>query len=265
MSDRHVSNLDIFRKKLEGETICLGMVVWLTDPNISEIAGDAGFDFTWIDMEHGALNIETVLEHVRAARGTDMAPIVRVPWNDPVLIKPVLDFAPAGVIIPMVNTREEAEKAVAACRYPLEGVRGCGGIRRGARYGAEPFGEYLDKSKNDPMIIIQIEHIKAVENLDEILKVKGIDSICVGPGDLSASMGKLGDSGNIEVEDTIDLICRKAQIAGVMVGSVGGTDNVDKWIKRGAKWLAVTGDASMIFNTSVNTIKEIRKIEEQGK
>jgi 2-keto-3-deoxy-L-rhamnonate aldolase RhmA len=143
----NVNNLEKFRKKLEGETICLGMVVWLTDPSISEIAGDAGLDFTWIDMEHGALNIETVQEHVRAARGTDMASLVRVPWNDPVLIKPILDFAPAGVIIPMVNTKEEAEKAVASCRYPPEGVRGCG-VRRGTRYGAEPFGEYLDKSNN---------------------------------------------------------------------------------------------------------------------
>lgn len=260
----NVNNLENFRSKLEGGTLCLGMVVWLTDPTVSEMAGDAGFDFTWIDTEHAALNIETVQEHVRAARGTDMAPIVRVPWNDPVLIKPILDIAPAGLIIPMVNTKEEAEKAVAACRYPLTGIRGCG-VRRGTRYGAEPFAEYIEKSKNDPMIIIQIEHVKAVENLDEILKVKGIDSICVGPSDLSASMGKLGDFGNKEVEDTIDFICKKAKAAGVMIGSIGGTGNVEKWKERGANWLAVAVDVNALFSTSKNIIAEIRKIEKVKK
>lgn len=258
----NVNNLEKFKRKLRGRNLCLGMLVSMTDPSISEIAGDAGFDFSWIDMEHAALNIETVQEHVRAARGTDMAPFVRVPWNDPILIKPVLDLAPAGVIIPMVNTREEAEKAVASCRYPPVGMRGCG-VRRGTRYGAEPFGDYLEKSKNDPMIIIQIEHVKALENLDEILKVKGIDSICVGPSDLSASMGKLGDFDNKEVEDTIDLICKKAKNAGVMIGSVGGIGNFERWKKRGAKWLAVAGDIGAVFNTSRNTINEIRKIEKE--
>ena len=259
-----VNNLEKFRSKLEEGTLCLGMVIWLTDPSISEIAADAGLDFTWIDTEHGALNIETVQAHVRAARGTDLAPIVRVPWNDPVLIKPILDIAPAGVIIPMVNTREEAENAVAACRYPLEGVRGCG-VRRGTRYGAEPFDEYLEKSKNDPMIIIQIEHINAVENLDEILKVKGIDSICVGPSDLSASMGKLGDLGHEDVEYTIDLICEKARAAGVMVGSIGGVDNVDRWKERGAKWLGIAGDVGAVFSAANNAISEIREIEKKQK
>lgn len=256
----NVNNLEKFRRNLEGGKLCLGMVISLSDPTVSEIAGDAGFDFSWIDMEHAALNIETVQEHVRAARGTGMAPIVRVPWNDPILIKPVLDLAPAGVIIPMVNTRAEAEKAVAACRYPPVGIRGCG-IRRGTRYGAEAFGDYLEKSKNDPMIIIQIEHVKAVENLDEILKVKGIDSICIGPSDLAASMGKLGDFDNKEVEETVDFICKKAEKSGMMTGSVGGTGNFEKWKRRGAKWLAVTGDICVVFNTAKDTINTIRKFE----
>lgn len=256
-----VNNLEKFRSKIESGTLCLGMVVWLTDPTVSEIAGDAGFDFTWIDTEHAALNIETVQEHIRAARGTELAPIVRVPWNDPVLIKPILDIAPAGVIIPMVNTGKEAERAVAACRYPPEGVRGCG-VRRGTRYGAEPFDEYLDKSRNDPMIIVQIEHVNAVRNLDEILKVKGIDSICVGPSDLSASMGKLGDpAGKDEVEETIDLICEKARKAGVAIGSIGAPENLARWRQRGANWLAVMGDAGAVFASARSVINEMRDIE----
>lgn len=251
-----VNNLDMFENKLNDGKLCLGMVIWLTDPTVSEIAADAGMDFTWIDAEHAALNIETIQEHVRAARGTSLAPIVRVPGNDPVIIKPILDIAPAGVIIPMVNTRDEAERAVAACRYPPQGVRGCG-VRRGARYGADPFDEYLLKSKTDPMVIIQIENVEAVENLDEILKVEGIDSICVGPCDLAASMGKLGRFNDDELEKTIDLICEKAKAAGMTIGSIAGLGDVNKWRKRGAGWLGVAGDAGAIFQTAAEAINVV--------
>ena len=110
--------------------------------------------------------------------------------GNPWLIKPVLDLAPAGVIVPMVNSAEEAEAAVAACRYPLKGIRGCG-VRRAVRYGKHDFFEYVKDSETNPLVIVQIEHIDAVKNLDKILKVPGIGSICVGPCDLSGSMGIL--------------------------------------------------------------------------
>jgi 2-dehydro-3-deoxyglucarate aldolase/4-hydroxy-2-oxoheptanedioate aldolase len=246
-----VNNLERFKESAK-EKLCLGMVITLSDPAVSELAGDAGWDFTWIDMEHAPLTIETTLMHVMALRGTGTAPFIRVPGNNPIIIKPLLELAPAGVIIPMVNTAAEAASAVAACRYPPNGIRGCG-PRRGLRYGAIPFNDYLKSSESDPMVIIQIEHIDAVKNLDEILKVDGVDSICVGPCDLSASMGKLDSLGAPEVEEVIDEICEKAHAAGKIIGSAVGSDpdTIEKWkTNRHASWLAVTGDAGCIFAKS---------------
>jgi 2-keto-3-deoxy-L-rhamnonate aldolase RhmA len=245
-----INNLEKFKTKV-AKQLCLGMVISLSDPAVSELAGDAGWDFTWIDMEHSPMGIETALGHVMAARGTNTAPFIRVPGNDPVLIKPILELAPAGIIIPMVNSAEEATAAVSACRYPPHGIRGCG-PKRGMLYGALPFKDYLEISKTDPMIIIQIEHIKALEKLDEILSVDGIDSICVGPCDLSASMGKLGETDDLEVEVVIDKICAKAREANVMIGSAIGYDQkaISKWQERGARWLAVAGDYGCIMSVS---------------
>ena len=237
-----INNLEIFKEKL-GKELCLGMVITLTDHVVSEVAGDAGFDFTWIDMEHAALNIETTMAHVMAVRGTECAPFVRVPVNEPWVIKTVLDIAPAAVIIPMVNSAEEARAAVAACKYPPVGIRGCG-VRRATGYGKMPFDEYLKVSKSEPMVIIQIEHIDAVKNLDEILKVPGIDSICVGPCDLSGSMGKLNQLDDPEVNAVIDEVCRKTLEAGLLLGTAGLSQ--ESCIKRGIQWVAVAGDCGMI-------------------
>ena len=143
------------------------MVVTFNDAAVSELAGDAGFDFTWIDMEHSPLTIDNVSGHIMALRGTDCAPFVRVAENDPALIKPVIDLAPAGIIIPMIKTAEDLEKAVSACRYPPYGTRGCG-LRRAVNYGAKSTKDYFRESENEPLIIAQIEHIRAVENLEKI-------------------------------------------------------------------------------------------------
>ena len=237
-----INNLEKFKKKL-GKKLCLGMVITLTDHVVSEVAGDAGFDFTWIDMEHAALNIETTMAHIMAVRGTDCAPFVRVPVNQAWVIKTVLDIAPAGVIIPMVNTAEEAAAAVAACKYPPAGIRGCG-VRRATRYGAMPFDEYCKVSESEPIVIIQIEHVDAVKNLDAILKVPGIDSICVGPCDLSGSMGKLNQLDDPEVNAVVDEVCRKTLAAGLMLGTAGLSQ--ESCIERGIQWVAVAGDCGMI-------------------
>jgi len=253
-----INNLEKFRKKL-GKELCLGMVVTLTDHVVSEVAGDAGFDFTWIDMEHAALNIETTMAHVMALRGTECAPFVRVPVNEPWVIKTVLDIAPAAVIIPMVNSAEEAKAAVAACKYPPIGGRGCG-VRRATGYGAMAFDDYLKVSESEPMVIIQIEHIDAVNNLDEILKVPGIDSICVGPCDLSGSMGKLNQLEDPEVNAVIDEICRKTREAGISLGTAGLSQ--ESCIKRGIQWVAVGSDCGMIAGTGRDIVSN--KVKTSG-
>jgi 2-keto-3-deoxy-L-rhamnonate aldolase RhmA len=240
---RSISNHDKFMDKIKAGKLCRGIVITLNDLTVSELAAEAGYDFTWIDMEHAPLTIESALHHIIAVKGTDCAPLVRVPWNKAEVIKPVLDLAPAGIIIPMVNTAEEAKSAVLACRYPPTGIRGCF-VRRADRFGQTPFTEYLKASESEPLVIIQIETMEGVRNLDEILKVPGIGSICIGPLDLSGSMGKLGKTDDPEVNGVIDLICKKVKAAGILLGTASWP--LEPWKNRGLDWIAVTSDFASI-------------------
>jgi 2-dehydro-3-deoxyglucarate aldolase/4-hydroxy-2-oxoheptanedioate aldolase len=234
-----INNYNKFIQKINTGKLCKGIVITLNDMTVSEIAGEIGYDFTWIDMEHAPLTIESTMQHIIALKGTDCAPLVRTPWNKAEVIKPILDLAPAGIIVPMVNTAKEAEAAVKACRYPPSGVRGCG-VRRATRYGQTPFPDFLKASESEPLVIIQIEHVEAVNNLDEILKVPGIGSICVGPVDLSGSLGKLNRLDDPEVNKVIDKVCEKVLASGIPLGTAGIP--LEIWEKRGVNWIALTSD-----------------------
>lgn len=232
-----------FFENLHAGRISLGCVVTLSDLTVSELAGDCGMDFVWIDAEHAPHTIDGVMRHLIALRGTGCAGLVRVRANETMLIKPFLDLAPDGVIIPMVNTPEEAEAAVAACRYPPAGRRGCG-VRRAARYGAEEFPCYVKRSEQEPAVIIQIEHVEAVRNLDKILRVPGIGSICVGPCDLSGSMGVLNRMDDPELNKVLDEICRKVKKAGLPLGTAAG--DFPRWRERGVDWFAGASDWGLL-------------------
>ena len=244
-----------FKANIGSGKVSLGCVITLSDLCVSELAGDCGMDFCWIDAEHAPHTIEGVHRHLIALRGTGCAGLVRVRANDPMLIKPYLDLAPDGVIIPMVNSAEEAARAVAACRYPLTGIRGCG-VRRAVRYGAENFFDYVKRSETDPMVIIQIEHMDAVRNLDEILSVPGVDAILVGPYDLTISMGKPGQWDDPEVGKTIDTICEKALKAGKILGAYAECQ-FERWRKRGVNFLAGANDTGALINGYRQLMKEL--------
>ena len=228
-----------FKANIGSGKVSLGCVITLSDLCVSELAGDCDMDFCWIDAEHAPHTIEGVHRHLIALRGTGCAGLVRVRANDPMLIKPYLDLAPDGVIIPMVNSAEEAARAVAACRYPLTGVRGCG-VRRAVRYGAENFFDYVKRSETEPMVIIQIEHMDAVRNLDEILEVPGIGSICIGPCDLSGSMGILNQMSDEKLNEVLDEVAAKVKAKGMLLGTAAG--DFPRWKKRGVDWFAGTSD-----------------------
>jgi 2-keto-3-deoxy-L-rhamnonate aldolase RhmA len=248
-----ISNYDKFIARIRNRKLSLGLVITLSDMTVSELAGEVGYDFTWIDMEHAPITIESAMQHIIALKGTDCAPLVRVPWNRAEIIKPVLDLAPAGIIIPMVNSAEEAKAAVEACRYPLSGIRGCG-VRRANRYGQTPFPEYLKASESEPMVIIQIETIEAVKNLSEILRVKGLGSICIGPVDLSGSLGKLNQLDDPEVNKVIDEVCKKVLASGLPLGTAGGP--LEVWKKRDVNWIALASDCSGIIAQAREILKD---------
>lgn len=224
---------------INAKKIAFGAVISVTDPTVAELAGDAGMDFVWIDSEHAALNFETIKNLLIGARASGCASLVRVRANDADLLKVVLDMAPAGVIIPMVNDATSARRAVEACKYPPYGRRGCG-VRRGTQYGAVAFDEYLKQSERAPWIIIQIEHRDAVENLDEILQVPGIDSICIGPCDLSGSLGILNQMDDPELNRILDEICARIKCKGKILGAAAG--DFPRWKERGVDWFAGISD-----------------------
>jgi 2-keto-3-deoxy-L-rhamnonate aldolase RhmA len=139
-----------FREKMRNGQVCFGTGITFTDPTVTE-ALSGSLDFVWIDMEHSGLSLESVSNHILATKGTEAAPLVRVQWNDPVLIKPVLDIGAAGVIVPMIRTAEEAEKAVSACLYPPKGLRGFG-PRRPSDYGRR-FGPDFCRKANEAILV----------------------------------------------------------------------------------------------------------------
>ena len=242
-----VNNLEPFLEKMRGGKVALGCCVTLADPAVSEIACAAGFDFTWIDGEHGQLDRNMAMLHLMAVKGTGVAPLYRVPCCDHTEIKRVIDFAPAGIIVPMVMNAADAARVVAACRYPCHGgTRGCG-YRRGLDYGAADVSEYLEASRHDPLVIVQIEHIDAVRDLDAILSVPGSDSILVGPYDLSMSMGRPGCFDDLSVRAAIDEVCRKVRAHGLLLGAYA-EDGFAAWRARGVNYLGVKNDTNALLS-----------------
>ena len=239
------NNVEVFLKKVRSGGMPLGLAVTFTDSAVTELACAAGFDFMWFDGEHGEFGRQTAMQHLMAVKGTEVASLYRVPACDHTEIKRVIDFAPAGVIVPMVMNADDARRAVAACRYPPEGNRGCG-FRRGLAYGAGDFAEYWEASKGDPLVIIQLEHIEAVRNLDAILAVPGIGAILIGPYDLSASMGKEGQWHDPEVAAVYDESCRKVRAADILLGVYTECD-FDLWRRRGVQFMAIKNDTNALL------------------
>ena len=187
---------------MRGHTPLVGTTITLPVPELVEIAVGSGFDWLWLDMEHGLLDVADVQRAAMAAHGTPC--LARVPVNNESWIKRALDTGVDGLIIPQVNTPELAERAARFTRYPPLGVRSVG-AGRAHGYGKD-FDSYNARANNDLALIVQIEHVQAVENLDAILHVTGIDAIIVGPYDLSTSMGKPGQLDDPTIRATIAYI-----------------------------------------------------------
>lgn len=184
---------------------------WLTLANTetAEIMAQSGFDWLAVDMEHSAVTLKVALDMIRVVESYNVVPLVRVGDNDSYLIKRVMDAGAYGVIVPQVNSKQEAEKAVASVKYPPKGTRGVG-LWRAQGYGTD-FKQYKDWVNKESIVIVQVEHIKAVENLESILKVEDIDAFIVGPYDLSASLGIPGEFDNPKVQAALKRIMEVAK------------------------------------------------------
>lgn len=246
------NSLETFRAAIAAGHCARGLVITSTDTAVTELAADCGCDFVWIDLEHSPLTVVDAARHVAVLRGSTCAPLIRVGDALPHLLKPVLDLAPAGVILPMINTAAAARRAVSLCRYPNDGGERGMALRSNNCYGRMPVPEYLAHSAREPLVIIQIEHRDAVGNLDEILSVPGIDSVCIGPCDLSASYGKPGDFFDPEIAAAIDLVREKVFAAGLLCG---GFCAGPFWADRPMHWRAIGDDTGLLASALRERLK----------
>jgi len=210
-------------------------------------------------MEHAPVNLETAHRMIQATQGTETVPIVRIPWNLHWLAKPLLDMGAMGVIMPQVTSKQEALDAVQALRYPLEGVRGMGAGFAALRWGLS-VPEYLKIANNEIMAILLIEHIEAVNYIDEILTVPGVDLIFAGPFDLSASMGLLGQVTHTRVEEAIQKVLAAAKKAKVPVGIItASADDANRRIQQGFQFILVGNDMGFLTSGAKGMLGQIKR------
>src|ERR671931_887017 len=195
------------RELLDAEPSVLGVFATLRDPAVTELAALAGFDFVLIETEHAALSLETMEDHLRAARAHGIGTLVRVPSDEPKGILRVLDAGAEGVLVPHVGSAEAARGAVEAVRYPPAGHRGMYAGSRAADYGAHGLGgarEVTDRLNRDTVLAVMVEDASGVDELEEIAAVPGLDMIHIGPSDLSASLGRIGAREQPEIAAAVE-------------------------------------------------------------
>jgi 2-keto-3-deoxy-L-rhamnonate aldolase RhmA len=248
---------NVFERMKKGETV-LGTVITVNDPIVTEALCNV-YDFLWIDTEHNPFPLDVVQGHLLAAKGSDVTMLVRVAWNDPVLTKPVLDIGAHGVIVPMVSTAEDVKRAVAACRYPPDGIRGYG-PRRPSNYGRLGGPEFC-KAANDAMLtVVQIELADAVTNIDAIVRVPGLSGILIGSNDLSGSLGVMGQPRHPKVLGAIDTVIGAAKKVNMPVGIAIGDDAalLQEWIDKGINWVTGGGDTSLMLRAADELTSQLR-------
>ena len=246
------------KRDLAAGKVCLGATITINCPAVAEIMSHIGLDWLWFETEHSSLTLDNVLTMLQATNGADVSTVIRVPWNDKTMIKRALDLGPDGIIVPLVNTREEAETAVRAMKYPPLGERGAG-LARAQCYGLH-MGEYMETANNEVTTILMIEHIQAVENIDEILKVKGVDSVMVGALDLSGSMGMLGQTGDPKVEGAIQKVlasCKKAKVPCGIITVV--PEQANERIKQGFTNIIMGIDVLFLHSAARGALAQIVK------
>ncbi len=232
---------------------------WLAVPSSfsAEIFANGGFDWVCVDTQHGIIGYQTSVTMLQALSTTDVVPIVRVPWNEPGIIMKTLDAGAYGVIIPMVNSKAEAEAAVGACRYAPEGYRSQGPLR--ARLYAGP--DYSARANDTVLCIPMIETREAIDNLDEILSVPGVDVAYVGPSDLGVSLGTAPgfDHDDQSFVDALQAVLDACDRHGVVPGIHGGNvATARKRLEQGFKFVEMCADAVALTQTAAADLKAVR-------
>lgn len=240
-----------FANEFESEGPIVGSWVSIGHPSVAEVTAKLGFDLIVIDLEHTPTTLETLqgMIHAIEAADTGAQPVIRLPWNDQVIIKRVLDLGPAGIIVPMVETKAEAESALRATQYPPDGGRGIAGSRA-TGYGLN-FEEYVSNANDSVITIVQIETERGMANTAEIAAVDGIDGLFVGPADLSGSMGLFGEWGSEDFAAALRDIVEASHDQNTPVGTLAlQDDDIAERVEQGFDFMVVGKDTKYIADGS---------------
>jgi 2-dehydro-3-deoxyglucarate aldolase len=243
-----------FREDLIAGKRLIGCWASLANPITTEVLGLAGFDWLLLDGEHSPNELSTFIHQLMALKDSPSAPVVRPQSNDAVVIKRLLDAGFYNFLIPFVESGEDAQRAVAATRYPPHGIRGVSVAMRSNRYGTVP--NYQQIINDNIVVTAQIENRKAVQNIDEICAVDGLDAVFIGPADLSAGFGYLGNPGHPEVQEAMKHVVARAQAAGKPVGILAPAEaDARRYMDMGITLVAVGSDQG-VFRAATQALRD---------
>ncbi|WP_066342248.1 4-hydroxy-2-oxoheptanedioate aldolase [Azohydromonas lata] len=241
---------NLFKQAIARPGAQIGLWVGLADPYAAELCATAGFDWLLIDGEHGPNDLRSMLASLQAVAPYPAQPVVRIPQGDTTLIKQVMEIGATTLLVPMVESAAQARELARAMRYPPAGVRGVGsGLARSSRWSSYP--QYLHEANERACLLVQVETAAALEHLDEIAAVEGVDGVFIGPADLSASMGYIGQPGHPQVRAAIDAAIGRIQAAGKAPGILATDETTARhYIGLGARFVAVGVDATLLARST---------------
>jgi 2-keto-3-deoxy-L-rhamnonate aldolase RhmA len=246
---------NLLREKLYGGKTSLGTWLSIGSPDVADTLKQLPFDWFLLDLEHSYISIETARNIMLTVLDTKITPLVRVGECDQYLIKRVLDIGAYGILVPLVNTPEDAEKVVNYGKYPPMGSRGVGPVRA-AGYGNQ-FKDYLATANDEIMIGVQIETAQALANAEAIASVKGVDLVFVGPSDLTMSLGLVTDRGNPKVSEAMQSVVKICEKLGKIPGTLAATaDEAKKWQKLGFRFISLGSDSKYLFQGAKSFVEQ---------
>ncbi len=249
--------VNILKQRLLAGDRQFGLFLALADPVAAEIAAGSGFDWLLIDMEHAPNDVRTVLHQLQAVAASGVPVVVRPPHDDPVIIKRLLDIGVQTLLVPMVESAEQAARAVSAVRYPPSGIRGVGpSMVRAAQWSR--IENYLTTADEQICVVCQIESALGVAHCAEIAAVEGVDAVFIGPSDLAASMGHIGQPGHANVQKVIDATIDAVRGAGGAVGIFASATAVERCVGAGATLIAVGSDIALLANAAAQLAVDMR-------
>lgn len=245
-----------FKAALAAGKVQIGLWVAFASPNVTEMLSHCGYDWLVLDGEHSPNDLPLLLAQLQSAQAGGAHMVVRIPVGEAWLVKQVLDIGAQTVLIPMIETAEQARAMAQAMRYPPEGIRGMGALGRAARYGLDT--DYIATANGQVCLLLQVESRTGLANLDAICAVEGVDGVFIGPADLSADMGYPGNAGAPEVQaaitDALGRIKASGKAAGILVG---GAEAGHDAIARGATFVAVGHDVGLLRHGALTLRKAV--------